>query len=55
MDSGIGVDEDPLGRQPLRAVAGDGVAVVEMPVNSGVEFDLTAIVEPGGNPAIRPD
>ena len=38
MDSGVGVDEHPLGGEALSAVAGYGVAVIEMPVIRGIEF-----------------
>jgi len=38
MDPGVGVDEHALGGQALGAVAGDGVAVIEMPVIRGTEF-----------------
>jgi hypothetical protein len=39
--------ENTLGREALGAVAGDGVAVVEMAMLAGVEFDLAVVVEPG--------
>ena len=45
VDGGIGVDEDALGSQSLRTVAGDGVAVVEMTMFGGMELSLTVIVE----------
>ena len=47
VDTGVGVDEDTLGGEPLRTVAGDGVAVVKMAVVMGVEFDVTVVVETG--------
>ena len=53
MDAGVGVDEDALGGESLGAVAGDGIAVVEMAMLAGVELDLAVIVEAGGNAAIR--
>ncbi len=55
MDAGVGVDEDTLGGETLGTVTGDGVAVIEVPVVSGVEFDLPIIVEPGGNAAVGCD
>ena len=39
MDAGIGVNEDALGGESLGAVAGDGIAVVEMTMLAGVELD----------------
>ena len=45
VDAGVGVDENALGGKALRTVTGDGVAVVEMTVLAGVEFDLAAVVE----------
>ena len=47
VDAGIGVHEDALGGEALGAVAGDGVAVVEMAVLGGVEVDLAAGFESG--------
>ena len=47
MDAGVGVDQDALGGKSLGTVAGDGVAVVEMAVVMGVEFDMAVIVETG--------
>ena len=41
----IGVDENAFGGEPLRAVTGDGIAVVEMTMLAGVEFDLAVVVE----------
>ncbi len=55
MDAGIGVHEDALGGEALGAVAGDGVAVIEMAVFSGVEFDFAVVVEAGGNATVRRD
>jgi len=45
VDAGIAVNEDALGGEPLGAVTGDGVAVVEMAVVAGVELDLAVVVE----------
>ena len=49
----IGVDEDGVGGEALGAMTGYGVAVDEMTMVSGVELDLTVVVEPGGDAAIR--
>src|ERR1039458_9460188 len=45
VDVGIGVDENAFGRKALGAVTGDSVAVVEMTMLAGVEFDLAVVVE----------
>ncbi len=42
MDAGVGVHEDALGGEALRAVAGDGVAVVKVAMLSRIELDLSA-------------
>ena len=55
VDAGIGVDEDAFGCESLGAVAGDGVAVVEMSMVTGVELDLPVVVEAGGEAAIGMD
>lgn len=34
MDSAVGVDEDALGSEPLGAVAGDSVAMVEVAISA---------------------
>ncbi len=47
MDAGIGVDEDTLGGEALRAVAGNGVAVIETAVLSSIELDLAAVIQAG--------
>jgi len=52
VDAGVGVDEDALGGETLGTVAGDGVAMIEMTVLCGVEFDLAVAVETGGNEAV---
>jgi hypothetical protein len=46
MNAGIGMYEDAFGGQALGAVAGEGVAVVEMPVLLGTELDLAVVIEP---------
>ena len=55
VNAGIGVDENALGGETLGAVAGDGIAVVEVAMLAGVEFDLAVVVEAGGNAAIGRD
>ena len=53
VDAGIGVDEDAFGREALGAVTGDGVAVVEMTMLTGIEVDLAVVVEAGQNTTLR--
>jgi hypothetical protein len=55
MHSGIGVDENPLGGEPLRAVAGHSISVVEVPMSKRVELDLTSIVEARRDMSVWPD
>ena len=55
VDAGIGMNEDALGGKTLGAVAGDGVAVVEMTMLAGVELDLAAVVQTGGEATIGKD
>jgi len=55
VDAGVGVNEHAFSGKALTAVAGDGVAVVEMPVFSGVELDLSAVIEAGRDAAVRRD
>ena len=45
VDTCIRVNEDALGRKALGAVTSNGIAVVEMTMLDGVEFDLAAVVE----------
>ena len=45
MNSRIGIDEDALRGQPLRAVAGNCVSVIKVAMINYIEFDLPAIVE----------
>ena len=40
MDAGIGVHQDALGSEALCAVAGYGIAMIEVPLLCGVESDL---------------
>ena len=55
VDTGIGVNEDAFGGKALGAVTGNGVAVVEMTMLVGVEFDLAVVVEADGQAAIGVD
>ena len=55
VDTGIGVNEDAFCGEPLGAVTGDGVAVVEMTVLVGAELDLAVVVEAGGEATIELD
>jgi hypothetical protein len=52
VDAGIGVDENAFGGEPLGAVTGNGVAVVEMTMIVGVEFHLAVVVEADGQATI---
>src|SRR5208282_1703676 len=55
VDAGIAVNEDAFGGKALGAVTGNGVAVVEMTMLVGVEFDLAVVVEAGGQVTIGVD
>ena len=55
VDAGIGVNENAFGGEALGAVTGDCVAVVEMTMLVGVEFDLAVVVEAGGEATIGVD
>ena len=48
VDAGIGVNEDAFGSKALGAVTGNGVAVVEMTMLVGAEFDVAVVVEADG-------
>jgi len=48
VDTGIGVNENAFGGEPLGAMTGDGIAVVEMTMLVGVEFDPAVVVEAHG-------
>ena len=52
MNAGVSVDEDALGGEALGAVAGNGVAVVKMPVLCRIETDLASRFQAGRNAAI---
>ncbi len=55
VDAGVGVDKDAFGGESLGAVAGDGVAVVEMTMLAWVELDLAIVGEARGETAIGMD
>ena len=55
MDPSVSVNENALGGEPLRAVTGDGIAVVEMTVLDGVELDLAVVVEACRKPTVGMD
>ena len=55
VDTGIGVNENAFGGEPLGAMTGDGVAVVEMTMLAGVELDLAIVVEAGGQATVEVD
>jgi hypothetical protein len=55
VDPSVSVNENAVGGEPLRAVTGDGIAVVEMTMLDGVEFDLAAVVDACRKPTIRMD
>lgn len=45
VDAGISVNEDAFGGEALGAVTRDGVAVVQMTMLVGIEFDQAVVVE----------
>ena len=45
VDPSVSVNENTFGGEPLRAVTGDGIAVVEMTMLDGIELDLAVVVE----------
>ncbi len=53
VDAGIGVHEHAVGCEPLRAVAVDGVAVVEMAMLASAKFNLPIVVEASSYPSVR--
>src|ERR1700722_11815039 len=55
VDTGIGVDENAFGGEPLGAMTGDGIAVVEMTMLTAIEFDLAVVVEADGQATIGVD
>ena len=55
VNAGVSVNEDALGSKPLRAVAGDCIAVVEMWMLAGVKFNLAIVAKASDHEAIRMD
>jgi len=55
VDPRVSVNENTFGSEPLRAVTGDSIAVVEMTMFDGIELDLTAVVEACTKPTIGMD
>jgi hypothetical protein len=55
VDARIGTNENAFGSEALGAVARDGIAVVEMTMLVGVEFDPAVAVEADGQASIRVD
>src|SRR5580704_13590634 len=55
VDAGIAVNEDAFGGKALGAVTGNGVAVVEMTMLVGAEFDLAVVVEADGQATVGVD
>src|ERR1035441_3295197 len=55
VDAGIAVNEDAFGSKALGTVTGNGVAVIEMTMLVGVEFDLAVVVEADEQAAIGVD
>jgi len=45
VNAGVGVNEYALGGKPLRAVAGDGLAVIEVRMFAGIEFNPAIIAQ----------
>ena len=45
MDACIRMNEHALGGQTLGTVAGDSIAIIEVAILRGIEFDLAIIVE----------
>ena len=55
VNAGVGIDQDAFCGESLRAVAGDGISVVEVAMLTGVELYGPVVVESGGDLPIRPD
>jgi len=47
MDAGVGIHQDAFCRQTLGAMAGDGIAVIEVTVFNRIEVELAVVVETG--------
>jgi len=55
VDAAIGVNENAFGGEALRAVTGDGVAVVKVTMFAGVELDVAVVVEADGQAPVGMD
>ena len=55
VDAGVGIYQDALCSEALRAVAGDSIPVVKVRMLFGIEFDSAVIVKTRGNESIRGD
>ena len=55
VDPSVSVNENAVGGEPLRAVTGDGIAVVEMTMVDGVELELAVVVETRRKPTVGMD
>ena len=53
MNACVGIDQHALGGKALGAVAGDGVAVIEVPMIGGIEFNESIVVEADRDTSIR--
>jgi hypothetical protein len=47
MNRGIGIDQDALRRETLRAMTGDGVTVIKVTMFNGIEVDFAFVIEAG--------
>ena len=55
MDVAVDIDDYSVGRESLRAVTGDGIAVIEVPHLGGIEPHRFAAVHPYGKLAVLVD
>ena len=55
MNTGVGVNQDALGGESLRAVTGNGITVIEVPVFGSIEFDAAIVIDSDGNSTVRRD
>ena len=53
VDAGIGIYQDALSGEALRAVAGDRIPVIKVTVLLGIEFYPAVVIKTRGNQAIR--
>ena len=45
MNSGIGVYENTFGREPLRAMTGYCISVIEVPMSCGMKLQLASAIQ----------